>query len=150
ETAATLLARGFRVFGSIRRQEDAERLSAELGASFTALCFDVTDEAAIKRAAEVVTAAIGQRTLTGLVNNAGIAVPGPLLELSVAELRRQLEVNLVAQLRVTQIFAPLLGVDPKRTGRKGRIVMVSSIGGRRAFPFNGFYSASKFALEGLS
>ncbi len=89
-------------------------------------------------------------TLAGLVNNAGIAVAGPLLHLDIDELRYQLEVNVTGQLIVTQAFAPLLGAEPGRTGPKGRIVMISSIGGTNAAPFIGPYSASKFALEGLS
>jgi NAD(P)-dependent dehydrogenase (short-subunit alcohol dehydrogenase family) len=145
-----LAAKGFRVFGSVRRPADADSLVAEFGANVVPLLFDITDAAAVAAAAGVVGAALGQRTLAGLVNNAGIAVPGPLLQIPIDELRRQLEVNLVSQLAVTQAFAPLLGTDPARTGRKGRIVMVSSVGGRRAMPFNGPYSASKFALEGLS
>jgi len=149
-TAKVLLGRGCRVFGSVRKQTDADRLSKDFGVNFTPLIFDVTDQGAVAKAAERVNAVIGGETLSGLVNNAGVAVPGPLLELPLEELRRQLEVNLVGQLTVTQAFAPLLGADLSRKGAKGRIVMVSSTGGRRAFPFMGPYAASKFALEGLS
>ncbi len=145
-----LLGQGFRVFGSVRKQADADRLQAEFGPNFTPLIFDVTDQAAIRSGAEVVEKALGGETLSGLVNNAGIAVAGPLLYLGIDELRHQLEVNLVSQLAVTQAFAPLLGVDTSRKGKPGRIVMMSSIGGKNAFPFMGPYSASKFGLEGLS
>lgn len=148
--AQALLARGFRVFGSVRKPSDGERLSAELGANFLPLLFDVTDEDAVRAAAAAVGAALGEKTLHGLVNNAGIAVPGPLLELSAAELRHQLDVNVVGQMIVTRAFAPLLGADPARVGRRGRIVMMSSVAGRVGVPFNGPYTASKFALEGLS
>jgi len=89
-------------------------------------------------------------TLTGLVNNAGVAVPGPLLHLPLEEYRRQLEVNLVAQLSVTQAFAPLLGADTKRKGQPGRIVNISSTAGKIGLPFLGAYVASKHALEGMS
>ena len=99
-----LLARGFQVFGSVRRQVDADRLSAEFGANFTPVSFDVTDTDAVKKAADKVGAALGRETLSGLVNNAGIAVPGPLLQVPIVELRRQLEVNLVGQMIVTQAF----------------------------------------------
>src|SRR5262245_39933811 len=149
-TARELVTRGFRVFGSVRRQTDADHLSQDLGPNFVPLTFDVTDKASVATAAENVSALLDGATLFGLVNNAGVAVPGPLLELSIDELRRQLEVNLVGQLTVIQQFAPILGVDRSRTGRPGRIVMVSSTGGKRAFPFMGPYAASKFALEGLS
>jgi NAD(P)-dependent dehydrogenase (short-subunit alcohol dehydrogenase family) len=145
-----LLGQGFRVFGSVRKQADADRLQAEFGPNFTPLIFDVTDQAAIRRGADAVEKALGGETLSGLVNNAGIAVAGPLLYLGIDELRHQLEVNLVSQLAVTQAFAPLLGVDTSRKGKPGRIVMMSSIGGKNAFPFMGPYSASKFGLEGLS
>jgi NAD(P)-dependent dehydrogenase (short-subunit alcohol dehydrogenase family) len=149
-TTKTLVAKGFHVFAGVRREADAARLSAEFGANVTPLCFDVTDSAAVAKAAETVAAALGAQTLAGLVNNAGVAVPGPLLHVPIADLRRQLEVNLVAQLAVTQAFAPLLGTDPRRAGGKGRIVMMSSVADRAAFPFNGPYSASKSALDRLS
>ena len=71
-----LLDRGFRVFGSVRKQEDADRLKAEFGANFTPLLFDVTDEAAVLAAAREVRAELEGETLAGLVNNAGIAACG--------------------------------------------------------------------------
>ena len=80
-TSRRLLERGFRVFGSVRKQADAERLKAEFGANFTPLLLDVTDEAAVLAAAGKVRAALNGKTLAGLVNNAGIAVAGPVLEL---------------------------------------------------------------------
>lgn len=141
---------GFHVFGSVRRQADADRLEAEFGESFTPLLFDVTDAAAVQRGAAQVGAALGNATLAGLVNNAGIAVAGPLLYIDIDELRHQLEVNVTGQLIVTQAFTPLLGADRSRTGAPGRIVMITSVGGRNANPFTGPYNASKFALEGLS
>jgi NAD(P)-dependent dehydrogenase (short-subunit alcohol dehydrogenase family) len=148
--ARALIARGFKVFGSVRKPADAERAAAELGPSFVPLLFDITDEDAVRKAAGIVGAALGERNLAGLVNNAGIAVPGPLLELSAAELRHQLEVNVVGPMIVTRAFAPLLGADRARVGRGGRIVMISSVAGRVGVPFNGPYTASKFAIEGLS
>jgi NAD(P)-dependent dehydrogenase (short-subunit alcohol dehydrogenase family) len=145
-----LIASGFRVFGSVRKQADAERLENEFGSAFTPLIFDVTDEAAVAAAAKEVEAALGGETLLGLVNNAGIAVPGPLIELKIEDFERQLAVNLAGPLIVTQAFAPLLGVDRSRHGAPGRIVMISSVGGKNAAPFLGAYCASKFGLEGLS
>jgi NAD(P)-dependent dehydrogenase (short-subunit alcohol dehydrogenase family) len=145
-----LIAGGYRVFGSIRRKEDAERLSREFGAACRPLIFDVTDRKAVSAAAEEVGAAIGRDTLAGLVNNAGVAAPGPLLYLNIDAFARQLEVNLTGPLIVTQAFAPFLGVDRSRSGPPGRIIMISSVGGRNAPPFLGAYSASKFGLEGLS
>jgi NAD(P)-dependent dehydrogenase (short-subunit alcohol dehydrogenase family) len=145
-----LIESGSRVFGSVRKQTDAERLSKEFGTNFTPLIFDVTDEAAVAAGAKQVEAALGGETLFGLVNNAGIAVPGPLLYLGIDDFKHQITVNVTGQLIVTQAFAPLLGVDRARKGAPGRIVMISSVGGKNAMPFLGPYSASKFALEGLS
>ena len=145
-----LIANGYRVFGSVRKEADAERLSTEFGANFTPLLFDVTDEPAVAAGASQVAAALGDETLFGLVNNAGIAVPGPLLYLKIDDFNRQLAVNLTGQLIVTQAFAPLLGVDRSRKGAPGRIAMMSSVGGRNAMPFLGAYSASKFGVEAIS
>ncbi len=149
-TAKVLAARGYRVFGSVRKSADADRLRGELGAQFVPLLFDVTDETAVHAAADTVRDALGGRTLAGLVNNAGIAVPGPVLELPVAEFRRQMEVNVMGAIIVTQAFAPLLGADRALKGQPGRIVMMSSLAGKNGNPFMSAYSASKHALEGLS
>jgi NAD(P)-dependent dehydrogenase (short-subunit alcohol dehydrogenase family) len=148
--AKLLLARGFRVFGSVRKQADADRLRGEFGTNFTPLLFDVTDEAAALAAAREVRAALGGETLTGLVNNAGIAVAGPVLELAAAEFRRQMDVNVIGPVIATQAFGPLLGSDPSLKGPKGRIVMISSVAGRNGNPMSAAYSASKHAIEGLS
>jgi NAD(P)-dependent dehydrogenase (short-subunit alcohol dehydrogenase family) len=148
--ARVLLQAGLAVFGSVRREADAERLRAELGANFTPLLFDVTDEPAIKRAASQVAERLGNGKLSGLVNNAGIAVVGPLAHLDARRFREQLEINLVGQLLVTQAFLPLLGADRSRTGAPGRIVNMSSVGGKIGAPFLGAYAASKHGLEGFS
>jgi NAD(P)-dependent dehydrogenase (short-subunit alcohol dehydrogenase family) len=149
-TAKLLLDRGFRVFGSVRKQADADRLNAEFGANFTPLLFDVTDEAAVLAAAREVRAALNGETLTGLVNNAGIAVAGPVLGLAADEFRRQMDVNVIGPIISTQAFGPLLGSDPSLKGPKGRIVMISSVAGKSGNPLMAAYSASKHAIEGLS
>jgi len=149
-SAKLLLDRGFRVFGSVRKQADADRLKSEFGASFTPLMFDVTDEAAVLAAAREVRTALNGETLAGLVNNAGIAVAGPVLELAADEFRRQMEVNLIGPVIATQAFGPLLGSDPALKGPKGRIVMISSVAGKHGNPLTSAYSASKHAIEGLS
>jgi len=148
--AKALIARGHKVFGSVRKAADGERLEAELGERFFPLVFDVTDEAAIARAAATVRDLLKGEKLSGLVNNAGIAVAGPLLHLPIEDFRRQIEVNLTGQLIVTQAFAPQLGQDRTLKGEPGRIVMISSVGGQNGSPFVGAYNASKFALEGMS
>jgi NAD(P)-dependent dehydrogenase (short-subunit alcohol dehydrogenase family) len=145
-----LMERGFRVFGSVRKAQDAERLSNEFGETFTPLSFDVTDEAAVRGAAERVREQLDGEILFGLVNNAGIAVPGPLMHLSTDDFRHQLEVNLVSVLIVTKAFLPLLGTDRSRHGRPGRIVNISSVSGTVGYPFVGAYAASKHGLEGFS
>jgi NAD(P)-dependent dehydrogenase (short-subunit alcohol dehydrogenase family) len=149
-TAKVLLDRGFRVFGSVRKQADAERLQKEFGANFKPLLFDVTDEAAVHEAAREVRSALNGETLGGLVNSAGIAVSGPALELPVAEYRRQMEVNVIGPIIATQAFAPLLGADRSLKGAPGRIVMISSVSGQNGNPMLSPYSTSKFALEGFS
>jgi NAD(P)-dependent dehydrogenase (short-subunit alcohol dehydrogenase family) len=146
-----LSAKGFHVFGSVRKQADADRLSKEFGSSFTPLLFDVTDESAVKEGAKAAAGALRGETLAGLVNNAGIAVAGPLLHLEIDEFRRQLEINLTGQLIVTQAFAPLLGAAPgTKAASPGRIVMMGSVGGRNAYPFMAPYHVTKFGLEGMS
>jgi NAD(P)-dependent dehydrogenase (short-subunit alcohol dehydrogenase family) len=149
-TAKLLLARGFRVFGSVRKQADADRLKSEFGANFTPLLFDVTDEAAVLAAARVVRTELRGETLAGLVNNAGVAVAGPVLELPVDEFRRQMEVNVIGPIIAIQAFGPLLGSDPHLAGPKGRIVMISSVAGKNGNPMTPAYAASKHAIEGLS
>ena len=145
-----LVRDGFHVFGSVRKVSDGERLSSEFGERFTPLVFDVTDETAVAAGAKQVATVLTNRTLFGLVNNAGIAVSGPLLHLAIEDFKQQFAVNLTGQLIVTQAFAPLLGADRARQGSPGRIVMMSSIAGRNGLPFLGAYASSKFALEGMS
>jgi NAD(P)-dependent dehydrogenase (short-subunit alcohol dehydrogenase family) len=145
-----LINRGFCVFGSVRCQADADRLQQEFGERFVPLLFDVTDEAAVRLSAEKIGRELGTHTLDGLVNNAGIEVAGPLAYLPVDQFRQQLEVNLVGPFIVTKAFLPLLGADPTRKGKPGRIVNISSTSGKIAGPFTGAYSASKFGLEGFS
>lgn len=145
-----LIHRGFRVFGSVRKTEDAERLSQEFGENFVPLMFDVTDEPAVQAAAQQVREQLNGETLFGLVNNAGIAVPAPLIHQPTEDFRKQLEVNLVSVLIVTKAFVPLLGADRSLRGKPGRIINISSVGGKNANPFLGAYAASKHGLEGFS
>ena len=135
---------GWRVFAGVRKQADAETLRAQGSPRLTPISLDVTDTVSISTAAGAVAGAVGTAGLAGLVNNAGIVVPGPIEFLPLADLRRQLEINVVGQVAVTQAFLPLI-----RAGR-GRIVNMGSIAGRMATPFTGAYGASKFALEALT
>ena len=145
-----LIKQGYRVFGSVRKFEDAERLTQRFGELFVPLFFDVTDETAVEAAARQVREHLNGQMLFGLVNNAGIAVPGPLIHLPTEGFRYQLEVNLVSVLIVTKAFVPLLGSDRSLKGSPGRIINISSVSGTIGYPFVGAYAASKHGLEGLS
>jgi NAD(P)-dependent dehydrogenase (short-subunit alcohol dehydrogenase family) len=139
-TALKLATGGWDVFAGVRRAEDGESLLAAGPAGrITPLALDVTDAEQIA----ALDQALPER-VDALVNNAGIVVPGPVEGLTMEDLRRQLEVNVVGQVAVTQA---LLG---RLRASRGRIVFVSSIGGRFSSPMMGAYSASKFALEGLA
>ena len=135
---------GWRVFGGVRRPEDGAALEAEAGGALRALILDVTDDSHRERAAAEIEEELGEAGLSGLVNNAGIVVSGPLEFLPLEEFRLQMEVNVTGLLAVTQRVLPLLRLA------RGRIVNVGSISGRVGFPLEGAYNASKFALEGLS
>ena len=132
------------VFAGVRGEAGAERVRAQGQANLRPLLLDVTDADGIARAVEEVTAAVGAAGLAGLVNNAGIAVPGVQEYLPLDAWRRQLEVNVLGPVAVTKAFLPLL-----RTGG-GRIANVSSISGKAAFPFLAPYCASKHALEAIT
>jgi NAD(P)-dependent dehydrogenase (short-subunit alcohol dehydrogenase family) len=149
-SAKFLLGKGYRVFGSVRKQADADRLKSEFGGNFIPLLFDVTDEPAALAAAREVRAALNGETLFGLVNNAGIAVTGPVLGVSADEFRHQMDVNVIGPIISTQAFGPLLGADQMLKGPKGRIVMISSVAGKNGNPLTSAYAASKHAIEGLS
>ena len=143
-SALRLDAAGFDVFATVRRDEDGERLRAEASPRLRTLIVDVTDADAVAAAAREVDEAAGERGVAGLVNNAGMSVGGPLEFLPLDDLRRQLEVNLVAQVGVTQAFLPAI----RRA--TGRIVNMTSVGGRIVNPFLGPYHASKWGLEAIT
>ncbi len=149
-TAAVLVKKGWHVFGSVRKKADGDIVIKELGEKFTPLIFDVEDDGAILAAAGQVRKSLGGKTLDGLVNNAGSSYTDPLLVQSVEDFRKQINVNLVGMFAVTRAFAPLLGADPSLTGNKGRIINLSSVGGRMGPPFLGAYSAAKHGVEGFS
>lgn len=143
-TALRLARSGYHVVAGVRSEADGSSLSAELTSAagkIDPVELDVTDpetiEASVGRAKDL-TDSDG---LVGLVNNAGIPVTGPMEVLPIEDLRRELDVNLIGQVAVSQAFLPML------RAAKGRIVFVSSIGGQLVFPFAGAYHASKFGLE---
>ena len=141
--ALRLDANGWRVFAGVRREEDAESLRAEGSERLAPVMLDVTDGEAIAAVAELLKGELGDAGLDGLVNNAGVAIPSPLETMPIEDFRRQIEVNLTGQVAVTQAMLPLI-----RSAR-GRIVFISSIGGRIAFPLTGAYHAAKWGVEAV-
>lgn len=137
-------SRGMTVFAGVRDSRAGEALAAKGGSRLIPITLDVTDEPSIARSVEVVQRAVGEAGLGGLVNNAGVVIGSPLEVIPLSQLRKQLEVNVIGQIAVTQAFLPLL-----RRGR-GRIVNMGSIAGRGTIPLLGPYSASKYALEALT
>jgi len=135
---------GWRVFAAVRREEDAASLRDGVSERLVPVMLDVTDAGQIVAVAELVSGEVGEAGLDALVNNAGIAVLSPLETIPVDDFRRQIEVNLTAQVAVTQAFLPLI----RRA--TGRVVFVSSIGGRMALPFGGPYHASKYGIEAVA
>jgi NAD(P)-dependent dehydrogenase (short-subunit alcohol dehydrogenase family) len=140
-TARALAARGFHVLAGVRREADANQLSAQ---SIEPVILDITDPAHVAAIAERVENDPGGRALGALINNAGIAVNGPVESIPMHEWRRQFEVNFFGHVAITQALLPAL------LAGGGRVVNVSSIGGRVAGPTFGAYAASKFALEAMS
>jgi NAD(P)-dependent dehydrogenase (short-subunit alcohol dehydrogenase family) len=142
--ALELDRRGFRVFAGVRSQAAAQNLQAKASSRLTPIMIDVTDAASIAAAAKAVGQSVGNAGLAGLVNNAGVVVPGPVELVPLDAWRRQLEVNVIGQVAVIQAFLPLL-----RKAR-GRVVNISSVNGGLSLPYMGAYSASKFALEAVT
>ncbi len=144
---------GYFVFGSVRSESAKKELEAEYPDNFRGLVFDVIDRAAITVAAEAVAAHLGNRRLTALINNAGIAQGGPMQLLEEDRFRQQIEVNVIGTRNVTNAFLPHLGVptvdQPDRSGPPGRIINITSISGILNTPMNGAYCVSKHAHESL-
>jgi NAD(P)-dependent dehydrogenase (short-subunit alcohol dehydrogenase family) len=143
-TALDLAGNGFEVFAGVRRKADGEALNEAASGNLTPIMIDVTKPQSIARAKGAIGRKAGRRGVSALVNNAGVAVAGPLEFLPLDDFRRQIEVNLTGHLAVTQALLPQL-----RKAR-GRIVNITSIGGRVAYPFNGPYHASKWGLEAIT
>jgi len=145
-TVLELVGAGFQVFGTVRREADAESLRQQFPELVTPLIMDLLDEDSVRAAGEVVNAA---GPLFGLVNNAGAALPGPLEIIPIEVFRRQIEINLTAQLLVTQVMLPALHRSADQVG-DARIIMIGSISGRLSGPMLGGYGAAKHGLAGLS
>lgn len=141
-TALRLDAAGWRVFAGVRKQEDATALGAAGSDRLIPLILDITDAEQIAAAAARIEAA-ATGGLDGLVNNAGVAIPGPLETLAIDDFRRQIEVNMTGHVAVTQALLPAI------RAAHGRVVFISSIGGRVALPLTGAYHAAKFGIEAV-
>lgn len=140
------MSAGFHVFGTVRREADADVLRRQFPEVVTPLMMDLLDEDSVRAAGEVVSSS---GALFGLVNNAGAAFPGPLELIPIEVFRRQVEVNLTAQLLVTQVMLPALRRSAEVAG-DARIIIIGSISGRISAPMLGAYSAAKHGLVGLS
>ena len=145
DAAGALCRAGYNVFGSVRRKEDASKISEALGARFTPLIFDITDAAAVRAETARLAQALAGDGLRAVVNNAGSTIASPILYLTTDELRRQFEVNFFGHWDVTRACLPLL-----QKHASPRIINVSSAYGRIPLPFMGGYPASKHALEAFS
>lgn len=149
-TCQLLLSKGHFVFGSVRKEADAQRLSNDFGDQFQALIFDVCDEEAIQQAVLAVEKTVGENGLAGLVNNAGVVVYGPLKELEVSEFERQININVFGLLRVTKAFLPLLGAQRPQKFSPGKIINISSVSAIFTTPFLAPYCASKKSVEAIT
>lgn len=148
-TAEYLARQGWKVFAGVRKQADGDLLTAS-NPAIIPLILDVTKTEQIAKAAQHVSQALGGEKLGGLVNNAGVAMIGPLALQPLDEIRQHFDINVLGLLAAVQGFAPLLGMETERTGTPGRIVNISSFGGKMAAPFLGAYSATKHAVESLT
>ena len=148
-TAEYLAGKGWHVFAGVRKQKDGEPLVAA-NANITPIMIDVAKSDQIRTAAETVSKALEGRTLDGLINNAGIANIGPLPLQPIDEVRAHFNINVLGLVETSQAFCPLLGMDTDRKGEPGRIINISSFGGRMAAPFLGAYTATKAAVESLT
>lgn len=145
-TVVELVSAGYQVFATVRRDADAESLRQQVPELVTPVIMDLLDEDSVRAAGEVINSA---GPLYGLVNNAGAALPGPLETMPIEVFRRQIEINLTAQLLVTQVMLPALHRSAEQIG-DARIIMIGSIGGRLSGPILGGYGAAKHGLVGLS
>jgi len=145
-----LAMQGWTVFAGIRSEAPGATPLEGFSGDLRPLILDVTKQDQVDAAVAVIRAALGNRRLTGLVNNAGIAKMGPLAIQPLADFEAQFAVNVFGLLRMTQAAIPLLGSDPAREGPPGRIVTITSVGGRLAAPFLGAYAATKHANEAMT
>lgn len=141
-----LVMEGYHVIGTVRKEADKLELERQFGEKARILICDITDNAQLDQAVEQMAQYMEGEPLYALINNAGIAVPGPMHLITDAEFEKQMDVNLMATRRVTNLLIPFL----RQSGSiKPKIIFISSISGVFAAPFNGAYCVSKHALECL-
>ncbi|MEO0449762.1 MAG: SDR family oxidoreductase [Pseudomonadota bacterium] len=148
-TAEHLAKKGWQVFAGIRKESDGAALKAA-DDRIIPILLDVTQPKQVDAAVETVRAALSGQKLAGLVNNAGIANMGPLALQPLDQFKSHFDVNVFGLLRASQAFAPLLGMDETLKGKSGRIINITSVGGRLASPFLGAYTATKHAVESMT
>ena len=148
--AKVFINQGYRVFGSVRKKEDAERLKKEFSEQFHPLIFDVTDHDAVAASVSEVKNVIKDEGLACLINNAGVAISGTIIHTSIKDFQHQFDINLFGVIAVTKSYLPLLGALKDYENKPGKIINISSVSGVIAFPFLSPYCASKFALEAFS
>ena len=145
-----LISKGYRVFGSVRKEADADRLTNDFGSDYIPLLFDVTKQDQVIRSKDKVLEVLGGQKLKAIVNNAGVAQGGPMELLEDEKFRWQMEVNLFAVRNITNTFVDLLKGDKESKIKGGKIIMISSISGYFNSPYNGAYCVSKHAMESLA
>lgn len=150
DAVGLLIKNGYHVFGSVRKEEDVTKLTAQYPENFTCLKFDVTKVDEVKASLAIVNEVLNGNRLNGLVNNAGLALGGPIELMDDEKFRYQMEVNLFSVRNVTNTFLPLLKGDKANKVTGGKIIMISSISGVFNTPFNGAYCISKHAMESLA
>ncbi|MAP93886.1 MAG: short-chain dehydrogenase [Ponticaulis sp.] len=148
-TAEYFAAKGWRVYAGVRKQEDARAL-VEANADIVPVTLDVTKKETLDAAIGLIDSQLDGGTLSGVVNNAGIANMAPIALQSLEDFKAHFEVNCFGALALTQAVLPLLGMDEARTGKPGRIVNITSMGGELTAPFLGAYCATKHAMESLT
>nr|WP_322712403.1 SDR family oxidoreductase [Nostoc sp. ChiSLP03a]MDZ8213667.1 SDR family oxidoreductase [Nostoc sp. ChiSLP03a] len=143
-TALSLAKQGYRVFAGVRTERDAHSLKQAASGNLIPIIMDITKAEEIKSALEFVSLAVGNEGLFALINNAVVAVDGPLECIPIDDIRWNFEVNVIGQIAVTQAFLPMI------RQAKGRIINISAICGRLALPYRSLLSASKFAIEAIT
>jgi len=141
--AVELAKRGYRVFAGVRKPADGEALKKQ-AAAIEPVVVDVVNEAQVKDAARTIEQALAGTPLLALWNNAGISVNGPIEFVALSDLRRQIDVNIIGQVAVTQAFLPMLRKS------KGRILITGSIGGFFTTPMLTPYCITKYAMEAFA